>query len=658
MESTIKLFKAVPVTRSNKNKKPTSLAVAMCLEKTAKYGFVLAPEVISNYSNTDELIKKVVSILGLSSAQMNSSFHKSWKKIRDSNLETLIVEQLAHYMTTYGRENHGEYAEEKGLQWGISNLPNKIANLKDFIYNDVNYVYIPNEVLNIPKTDLETIKLTIIKGYTPEELQEKLLKLLESGIALKEETIKSAVEVALFLGLTDFERVKNKEVKAALYDFSGLIPENPIEFLRFVIYKATSKTLLIKSKEVIKELESCNNLNITKLFMEYEKQYGLEELSTIFYRFKPIFLALRTNVKMKKIVNKLRRLAVKNHQPMAEDYLNTVTNRISKNNLFNYEELAVALNKANTFRKIRLAYALQYRTNENVESILYRIRNGKGYATEFTFGAKENAQAVLNVVLDSIADDVRKNVKGKSIFIPSFIDYSLPATEKMFTGYFPSGTSVSVPKDMVLGIYWNNIDGNRIDLDFSLLENGNKIGWNGYWNFNTGDILYSGDQTDATHGASEIFYVKKQVEKSFIVMVNLYNHGYSDEAVPFKLFVGSEAMKDTTKYMVNQNTIIASTEDKITKNQKTVGLLTTSKNGSKFYYAESMLGVSRASRNSNTSEHIRKYLTDFYTNSISLEEILIRAGAKMVTTQEKADINLSPEVLEKDTIINLLTKNT
>ena len=88
-------------------------------------------------------------------------------------------------------------------------------------------------------------------------------------------------------------------------DYLNLFPENPTEFLRFIVYKATDKTLLIKSSEVIDEIrESQKGKDIVRLFNDYKNQYGLERLAEIFYRFKPIFLAMRhigeNNAKWKK----------------------------------------------------------------------------------------------------------------------------------------------------------------------------------------------------------------------------------------------------------------------------------------------------------------------------------------------------------------------
>ena len=236
----------------------------------------------------------------------------------------------------------------------------------------------------------------------------------------------------------------------------------------------------------------------------------------------------------------------------------------------------------NIFRKIRFAYALKFRTKD-VDSILYKIRNGKGYATEFDFTEKNKAQKVLDIVIKSIVKDVSKNVKGKKIYIPDYINYTLPATEKQFTGYFPSGTYVSIPKDMIFGIHWKDVKGYRIDLDLSLLspETG-KIGWDSSYRTEDKDILFSGDMTEAHNGATELFYIQRQTKKAFILFVNYYNFDGEIE-VPFKIIVAKEKATDfKMNYMVNHNNLISVAESKINQKQKVVELLISTTSENKF----------------------------------------------------------------------------
>ena len=657
MKSTIRLFKAVPITtRRKKNDKDL-------LRKTIRRGYIFAPEVVYNYSNYDELIEAVESVYGITAEKLNNSFHKSWLKIKGTDIEQLVVEQIAHYLTTYGKEQPKDYLIEKEEQWGVEHLAEKIIELEDFESDrirDEEYVYIPKEKLEIPDVDLDEIRLVVIKGYTAKELKTKLLDLLRSGIALSDDTMADVVDVAAFLklGEKDVENIKNKEVKAALYDYLNIVPENPIEFLRYVIYKATGKTLLIKSPAAIDEIREKADASIVKLFNNYKKTHGLEKLAEAFYRFKPIFLAFRTQERLKPIINKTRKLAVKHHKPLPEDYLNAVTAKVKQNKRIDRDKLEAELERANVFRKIRLAYALKFRTKD-VESILYRIRNGKGYATDFSFERKNSAKRILGIVLNSVVGDIAKNVRGKKIYILDHINYSLPATEKQFTGNFPSGTYVSVPKDMIFGISWQNVGRHVVDLDLSVISpTKGKIGWDSSYRADGGSILFSGDITDARgpDGATELFYVKSQKKEALILYVNYYNFDEEIE-VPFKIIVAQEQVSNWRKnYMVDPNNLVAVSNSKINQKEKILGLMVATIEGCRFYFTEAYVGNSITSSNSFIAEHSRKYLFDFYENAIGLKDILIKAGAKIVDEKDKGDIDLSPEALEKDSILDLLRK--
>jgi len=628
MKAILKLFKALPIKVKQKAEASKSL-----LEKTIEKGFIFSPEVVYNCSDKEliRLADVIEEEIGLTPEQMNSSFHKSWKKIKEAGIEQLVFEQIVHYITTYGFEKLGVYNPDS--------------------------VYIPNEKLEIPHIDIDNINLTVINGYTRAELKDKLLKLLSSGIALEKETINNVVDVALWLEINeqDIGSIRNKEASIILYDNLNIVPANSIEFLRYIIYKSIEKTLIIKSKEVISEIKSKKNVGIIKLFDNYINIHGIEKLSEIFYRFKPIFLAFKTNPGLNKHINKIRRLAVKYHKPMREDYLNEITAKIKKGDPINERMLESELNRVNIFRKIRLANALKFRT-KYADAILYKIRNGKSYAKEFHFDNKEAADKVLSIVIDSIAIDIEGKVYGKKIYIPEYMNYALPATEKQFTGNFPSGSSVSLSGDMVFGINWKNVGKDRIDLDLSLMSADMKIGWDAFWRKENSSILFSGDMTDATgeNGASELFYIKPIKNVALIVFVNFYNFR-SDLEVPFKILVAKKSDNTFGKnYMVDPNDVISIASSTINKKQKMLGIVIVEDGKCMFHFAEAYLGKSITSTNLDYANNARKYLFNYHRNALGLGEILERAGAKIVKDKE-CDINLSPWDLEKDTIINLLT---
>jgi len=627
MEATLKLFRALPI----KSKEKTSESINLFMQ-TIRKGFIFSPEIIGNYSES-ALLQLITTFdkISLTPEQMNSSFHKSWQKVRDASLEQLVMEQIVHYFTTYGFERLGIYNQES--------------------------VYIPREELDIPEIDINSFKFVIIKGYTKEEFKEKLLRLLSSGIALKEETIKDVVDVALWVELSEGETatIRNKEVNCIMYDYLGLVPRDPVEFLRYIVYKSTKETLLIKNTALIDKIKANKNVGIIKLFTKYDAKYGFERLAEIFYRFKPIFLAFKTNPQLNKYINKIRKLAIKYHQPMKPDFLNDVTSVLKKDRFINRGLLESELNRINIFRKIRLAYALKFRTDSH-NSVLYRVRNGKGYATDFYFHEYEEAQKTLEIVLQSITKDVAKNVEGKRIYIPDYMTYTLPATEKQFTGNFPSGSYVTVDRDLIFGIHWNNTKGHWIDLDLSIIDvDGQKLGWDSDYRNETRTILFSGDMTDAAgkNGATELFYIKKGFLTNFIMFVNYYNFDQSVE-VPFDILVAQETISNFKKnYMVNPNNVRAMSNSIINQKQRVLGFGVVREDKCNFYFAETYLGKSITVSNSPFVEHSRKYLFDFYTDTISLNQILEMAGA-IKGNREDCNIDLSPENLEKDSIINLL----
>ena len=282
MESVLRLFKGVLV-ESKQCKQDDDV-----LKQTLSRGFILSPEVISQYPNPTQLITLIDKMYGRSGEQLNQSFHKSWFKVRNASIEQLVLEQMLHYITTYGFEKLGIYSQDT--------------------------MFIPKEQLDVPELQ-DDIRLIVIRGYTRREAKAKLMQMLTSGIALHQETIKDVLDVAGKVGLSndDIERVRNKEVKIALYDALDRVPAVPTEFLRYMIYKATDKTLLIKDAATITAIKNRNNLDIIMYFDQYEKECGLERLAEIFYRFKPLFLAFRTNAALKTTINRIRRLA--EHHP-------------------------------------------------------------------------------------------------------------------------------------------------------------------------------------------------------------------------------------------------------------------------------------------------------------------------------------------------------
>jgi hypothetical protein len=633
IRSYLRLFKSVPI----KEHIDTDTLNETIYQKTLSQGFILAPEIFHNYTdeNLMELVGHIIEVFGLSGEEMNASFHKSWSRVRESEMKELVIEQLIHYFTTYGAEFYGVYSKEN--------------------------VFVPKEDLNIPDLDIDGLNLIIINGMTPSETKKRLFSLLESGIALSEDSVKDVCNIATHINISgsELDRIKNKEVSVILYSSLGIIPENPIEFLRYCVYESIEKTLLIKNSDTIERIKEQDNKRVGHLFKDYRIMYGFEKLAEIFFRFKPIFLAFRTNKQMRSYTNKLRKLADTHHKPMIRDYLNQVTELITDGEI-DLGKFREELERSNIFRKIRLAYALKYRT-EKRESILYRIRNGKTYAKEFSFPISycKKAKELLEDVLESIKSSLTP-LKGKKVYIPESIFYALPSSEKKFTGELPSGSFIKVKDDdIVLGVHWKNVEPHRIDLDLSLINSkeGRKIGWDALYRTEERNILFSGDMTDAQlpEGASEIFYVGENKEGTYILFINYFTY-QKEINVPFKIFIskGDAYNRDSEDFMINPNTTIATTRSKLDSQQKVLGILVIDLEGIRFHFAESKIGESITSYNAEYTKHIQNYLVDFNSTPISLNKVLEDVGVIFVENPDESDVNLSLEEIKKDTIIHLL----
>ena len=151
-------------------------------------------------------------------------------------------------------------------------------------------------------------------------------------------------------------------------DILGIKPENPETLLRYMVYKTTNETLLIKSKELIKKIKfyTCsrdlNNFNLS--------DKDLINLSKIFYRYKKIFLAFKHNLNNAYIINRIRRLAKKNHIPCKTKVLDNILSGL----YLTTEDLNKELKNITVFKKLSI---LQYLNKSfNIVAYLITLENG------------------------------------------------------------------------------------------------------------------------------------------------------------------------------------------------------------------------------------------------------------------------------------------
>ena len=635
-------------------------------EEGLKYGLLIPS------SASEAVVKEAIELYGKDGQKWNQTFHKDFEIVRNAPIEDLIAQQIMHYITTYGFESLGIYRED--------------------------LVYIPKEKLEIPELDVDNIELITIKPYTSEQLTEKLMGLLTSGIALSEQTVKDVMVLSDFIDKNRFDEIVNREIKTTLYDKYNIMPRNPEEFLRFLLFKLTNGTLKIQNADTIRAIKKSDKakaLNMLQLYV-IKTPNGYEKLSSIFLRNKNLFLALKikqdecrtekdevTRKSINALINKLRKMANNNHKPLKRNILDCLTDT---NVNINVNELCSALDNVTIFREIRILNGVLYRLYGN-NNVVYKIRNGKSYVTNLppkTQAYVKKLEDISQIIKTHLVDRISTNVKGKYIYIPNNITYAAPTSEKQFNGNIPAGSYIEVPRidDLVYGVHWANLPGDgrhqsrgfygeikpngeeRVDLDLKQMNKNEVFGWDASYRSSASDILFSGDITDAPapNGATELFYVGRNYgHGAFLITLNMFTGNTKD--VPFE-FVLAKAPANSSairkNYAINPNDIIEKIDMEIknTERQKVLGLITIG-DTVKFYFNDfsaggdvrTPRGCSTSTRNSITMGSF-DYLRTYNMLQLKLNDLLKDAGAIVIDQPQYSIIQrtVMPDGTSQDSI--------
>jgi hypothetical protein len=571
--STIKLF--------NKAIQGNEISFSELNKIATPLGYLIHPDCCTN---------QVLEFLKEQPKNYNATFYSSWNDIISKNKFELYLDQIRHYSSTYG-------TDFQDTPW-IPNNNIEIISFKD---------------------------LKIILPITIEELNDKCCQMLYSGIALNQDTLNILIENITNI---DISKIKNKESLMYFCKAKNELPLNNVEFVRYLIYLATNKTLLIKDKSTIDSLK-LSNLKISEMI----NKFGIKSLSEIFFRFKPIFLALKKG--NESTINSLRKLANTNHKPMKLGFFEEI---LSNLDLIQY--LPEKLKECNNFKKIQLLQTISIR-RKKLDLKFFGIRNGKLFVKEEKSKYLQQYSIIYDIVYKSLIESLKS--KATSIKIPNNIDITLPISEKSFIGNYPLGTSFDLSnKDAIVGIHWDNNSGAN-DLDLSLTDlSGYKIGWNSDYKNDNNSIIYSGDVTSPQPEAVELMYASNGFEPS-IVKVNLYSGNNNSK---FKLFLATEFITNMKKnYMVNPNNIQFSIDCVMDSKEKSVAIITENK----LILAQFRTGNKIVAGDSITNKYI-EYSLNIQDCYLNLKTVLTDAGFTINKGNELIDLtNLS-----KDTLINLL----
>ena len=634
VKATLNLFKSVPNLSDEKFSD-----YKLDNEKNILNGFFVTEKAfeVCPFVADKKILDFIKNKFGYNLFELNRGFYKSFQTVANLTPQKILANKLLHYMTTYGFESLGIFAGDT--------------------------VFIPNDKLELPENAKPT-KITVINFLDKNEIEERTIKFIMTGAALSEETLDNVVTIIKFLEIKlNIDDVPNKELKNFLCDMLGILPKNPVEFLRYILYKGTDSTLLIKNRNTIFALRNSEQ-NFDKFFADYIAENGLEKLAEIFHRFKPIWLAFKVHsAYLKKTVNKMRKLADKHHKPVKKKILETVTSAPK----IDLNKLREELSKVTVYKKISIANALLYRAAAP-ESIAFYIRNGKVFVKEFA-GSFKLDYKVLSAVIDSIVEEIRPNVQGKKIYIPENFNYAAPVSEKKFVGAIPFGSSYEFgKKSVVVGVHWFNLPDERVDLDLHLNSPKRDIGWhNDFHGENFIDtknlkVIFSGDMTNApveNGGATEAFFVGESVTDE-MMMINLNDYTQNSAPVPFKLILGDvEQSQINRKYLIDSHEISFCVPNETDSGEMFLGFLNSDEDGNKkFYFTSANMGNRIVARSDENSLKMISATKTSLESALSLKEILQKAGAIFEKTDdENWDINLNPAEVTKDIFIGLFAKS-
>lgn len=539
---------------------------------------------------SDEELVGIVSKIFPDLNQFSETFHKNWETIRETPQEELWTQAILHYFTTYGLESLG--IDNEGL------------------------VYVPDEIDCTP----ELRKFRAIGIIDDTELCHQVLDTLESGLALKQETINNYLDIIDYNDMdVDTDSIKNKEVRTILQYKGMYIPKDGTNLVRVLNYALTRKTTLVKNADMFHSIKHIHNLSDNdRSYVGILLTQGKKQAAQVFFRYKPLFLAIR-HLGFKSDVNKIRRLANRLWKPLeVREFIST---KILGQGTVTPEDLE----DLSTYDLVKVYNKLNYTIKSVDEMNCYYdvmvIRNGKLFVDKTPKNLTKVQYASAVVAKDYIKTIIRERLANNGfeyIIIPDNLEIAFPTSEKSFIGDLPLYSQAIAKESSVVGIAWD-----KEDLDLSaLLPDGGKVGWNSHYSNDTKDILYSGDMTRG--GAEALFF---NSEQSALISLNVYygdikevNLFISDEK-EFNLKEQNNGWNHSKRYVYDPNNIVYTTKLDIDGKSLVLGVYDKQDKQTVFTFVALGNGDSNVSSNSETSRILIDVLKIKGESSLKISDI-------------------------------------
>ena len=612
---------------SDDNESEKTKTVDVLCEKALRKGIYIPETILSKMPIG--VYNRILDVFGYDIVNINQgAFHKSFGEVKNSSEEKLFIQQILHYMSVF-MQSGNEFSSEEV---------------------DSSIVYIPRKELNLPEGD--SIRLTVIRKMTEEEVISHTKAMLSSGMALKDDTQNYLLSIInKYKNIFSLKDVKNKELRIRLIDCLHIMPRNTGEFLRYLVYKKTGSSMVFHTNDTIQKI-IYSPWNSEQAFISFVEKNGVEAIAREFNRHKKLWLSFKKDGKfVAKTINRARKLSSYMNRP----YKIPALDRIGSEDI-SLDEIKKELKNVSLFKKVSVANSL-LRRFDNPSANMFIIRNGSSFVQEAkqTVFETRKRKEILHTITQSIVEDVRPCVEGKKIFLPENMDYAFPISEKMFVGNIPFYSTMKLPQNVVLGIHWFNLLApwrERVDLDLHYVsQSGRHIGWYDYMT-SKDSIIHSGDMTDAPYprGASEAVYVPEEVDSDFaVIYLNCYTSNSVE--VPYSLFVG-EADRDqlSKEYLISaHNTMLNINGLSISGMEDTIGFLESREDGKLLHFINTTTGKRCVSGFSNNTKMMMDAIKSSLKTRVSLYDVLLQAGAVFEKEEdEEWDFDLSFEKLTTD----------
>lgn len=534
-----------------------------------------------------------------------NTFHKSWETIAKTDQFDLWKDAALHYFSTYGRESLG--------------------------IDSPDYVYLPDEIDSTP----ELRKFRLISVITPEKLIEDTTSILDSGVALSQPTIEDFYTILDGLMYPyDFSRCKNREARTIFAARSLSIPDDGEEIVRVLNFLITKNTLLIKNRVTFSMFKIAKQV-LTRDQYEYVRallRTRDKACASVFYRYKPLFLALRY-ADFKYEINQIRRLAKYCWKPKPQAQFLSTQSLSGEVDFKSFDHLS-------NFELVKIYNKLAFLTytcgiKKEIFHELIVVRNGKLFvdptADCLSMSEIENAlsaQTYLKTLLQN-----RLNPKNsRRVILPDNLELAFPTSEKTFIGDIPLYSRAVCSESSVVGIAWKNDD---LDLS-AILENHQKIGWNSDYKTANQDIMYSGDMT---RGGAEALYFGSP--HSALIMMNVY-YGNIPEVDLFisnekKFNLRSQRSQDRqeNQYIYDPNNIIYSAKLRIDGISQILGLYDKLPYSTQFTFVNLRFGSGIVSAGGELTPIVMSTLRDRGASSLKLSDIFPKISSETFAAELK-----------------------